>query len=168
MPKRSSAGSRRDLVIYMPMTGWGVPGGAVEDTEEPVEVRLADLDQRDYVIVPRAVLPPRFVFATAALAHHYAGELGIPPPSEQFFAEVTPELQTPWLDRIEPEARAIWFFRLSRLHGFAAGDQIWINVTEDGPQLVDTVAHEVAHLAGYNELQARHYGARAGAKFGGG
>lgn len=153
----------------MPMTGWGVAGGAVEDTEEPIHVTLADLDVRDYVVVPRDVLPPRFVLATAALAHHYAGELGIPPPSENFFAEVTPELQTFWLDRIEPEAPASWFFRRSRLHGFAAdGDQIWINVTEDGPQLVDTVAHEVAHLAGYNEPQARRYGARASAQLGGG
>jgi len=109
-----------------------------------------------------------FALKVAALARYFASALGIATPPIAFFAEMTPELETPWLERIQPELRASYFFRRARVHGFVAADdaRIWINVDE--VELVDTIAHEVAHVAGYDEQQARAYGRRAATNLRGG
>jgi hypothetical protein len=148
---------------WMPMTGWGHGDGVVVDDGEPATVeKYADLFQREYVVVPHDVLPAAFALATAALAHYYACELGIAVPPIHFFAQMTPELR-PWLERIEPrpEERARYLFRDGPLRGFADETGIWIDVAESGADLVEIVAHEVAHVAGYDERAAQAYGLAA-------
>jgi hypothetical protein len=147
---------------WMPMTGWGHGDGMVVDDDADVTTQsISEMFQREYVAVPHDVLPRPFALATAALAHYYAAQLAVPMPGVHFFAQVTPELRTPWLDRVAPEARAAHFFRAGSLDGFAGEGAISINVVLEGADLVETVAHEVAHLAGYDELQAQAYGRSA-------
>lgn len=157
-------------MTYLPMTGWGVPGGVLEDTEEPLQVSISDQNVREYVVVPADVLPTGFVLSAVALARHYAANLGIGTPGVSFFAEVRPELKTPWVERIVPELRAAAFFRVSSLYGFAetGTHRIWVDVAQADADLVDTVAHECAHLAGFDERAARAFGKRAARHFGGG
>ena len=131
------------------------------DPDTVIHQTLADLGQRDYVVVPHAELPAVWALKVAALAHRYAGELGIETPHISFFAEMTPELETPWLERVDPGLRASYFFRSARLHGFAEDGRIWINVVSDELELTDTIAHEVAHIAGFSEQQARAIGREA-------
>jgi hypothetical protein len=156
----------------MPMTGWGVADVEIEDCDEHLQVTLHDLmpaPELEYVVVPHDVLPVPFAMAAAALAHHYAGSLGIAVPPVHFFAERSPELPTPWLERIAPEQRAAHLFRRRGVRGFATEDgHVYINVAEAGAELVDTVAHEVAHVAGFDEREARAFGQRARNDFRGG
>lgn len=158
-------------LTFMPMTGWGVVGGAVKDLEDSVQVAYAELDKRDYVFVPGDVLPPTAALATAALVQHYAAEFGIAMPPLHFFAE-TPGLDTPWLERFAPEQRAMHFFRDTEMAGFATqAGHVYINVEQvlqGGAELIEIVAHELAHVAGLDERDARAFGSASRDDFGGG
>lgn len=133
------------------------------DPDTVVHQTLADLGHRDHVVVPHAELPAMWALKVAALAHRCAAELGIETPHISFFAEVTADLAMPWLERVDPDLRATYFFRCERIHGFAvaAEGRIWVNVDSDELELVDVIAHEVAHIAGFSEPQARAIGREA-------
>lgn len=114
-------------------------------TELEILALRAELDQAAALALKSAGIhyelvgaPPGLRDEAQRIAAKAAASFGISVPPIYFVRET-------------PDAKNAIYSNWDRLHGFSSGNEVYINVEEKGDRLAETIAHELAHIAGRDE-----------------
>lgn len=119
--------------------------GAATQLELEILAHRAELEQLAAAALKSAGIHYEFVGAPSALRDEAQR---IAAAAAAWFDISVPPI---YFVRETPDAEGAIYSNWNRLHGFCSRNEVYINIEEKGDRLVETIAHELAHVAGRDE-----------------